>query len=80
MTTALKEIGQKQDASAAEVATAYALAKGTTPIIGVTKEKYIASEKKAENLQLSGVEVRQLEQLADEANVNTKGSWENSMA
>jgi aryl-alcohol dehydrogenase-like predicted oxidoreductase len=37
LTDKLAAIGRSQRAAAAEVATAWALAKGTTPIVGVTK-------------------------------------------
>lgn len=80
LTAGLQAIGAKQDASSAEVATAYAIAKGTTPIIGVTKDKYIPSEAKAMSLTLTDAEITQLETLAQAANVDTKGSWETPMA
>ncbi|AVK63807.1 aldo/keto reductase [Lactobacillus sp. CBA3606] len=80
LTAGLKAIGDRQQATVAEVATAYVLAKGTTPIIGVTKQKYIASEQKALQVQLSTVEIEQLEALAAATKVNTKGSWEKPMA
>jgi len=79
LTTALTEIGTKQDATAAEVATAYVLAKGTTPIVGITKVKYIASEKQAVTVQLSDADVAKLETLAAATNVDTKGNWEETM-
>lgn len=80
LTAGLQEIGAVQGASAAEVATAYAIAKGTTPIIGVTKAKYIPSEAKAMALTLTPADIKQLEDLAQAANVDTKGSWEAPMA
>ncbi|WP_407885425.1 aldo/keto reductase [Levilactobacillus sp. N40-8-2] len=80
LTDELKVIGAKQEASAAEVATAYALSKGVTPIVGVTKDKYIPSESKALALTLSAADISRLEELATAANVNTKGSWEAPMA
>ncbi|MCH5465500.1 aldo/keto reductase [Levilactobacillus tujiorum] len=80
LTAGLTAIGEKQGASAAEVATAYALAKGVTPIVGVTKAKYMASETKALSLKLSATDISRLEELAAAANVNTKGSWEAPMA
>lgn len=79
LTAAMRAIGAKQNASIAEVATAYALAKGTTPIIGVTKEKYIASELRAESVTLTPAEITQLEALASAAEVDTKGFWEAPM-
>lgn len=79
LTAGLTKIGAKYDASAAEVATAYALAKGTTPIIGVTKPKYIASELKAASLTLTPADLTDLETLAAATHVDTKGSWEAPM-
>lgn len=79
LTAAMKAIGERQNASIAEVATAYALAKGTTPIIGVTKEKYIASELRAEKVSLTPAEISQLEDLAAQTQVDTKGFWEAPM-
>jgi myo-inositol catabolism protein IolS len=41
LTDKLAAIGQKLDAAAPDVATAWAIAKGTTPIIGVTRPQYV---------------------------------------
>ncbi|AVK64436.1 aldo/keto reductase [Lactobacillus sp. CBA3606] len=76
---ALNEIGEKQGATAADVATAYAIAKGTMPIIGVTKAKYIASEEKAVTVNLTATDMMHLENLAQTTNVDTKGAWEAPM-
>ena len=80
LTAGLNTVGAKYQASAAEVATAYALAKGTMPIIGVTKPKYIASEAKAASLKLTAEDITTLEDLAAATHVDTKGSWEAPMA
>ncbi|WEE34624.1 aldo/keto reductase [Lactiplantibacillus paraplantarum] len=61
LTAAMKQIGTVQDASVAEIATAYAMQKGTIPIVGVTKEKYVADEVKASQLQLSTTDIETLE-------------------
>jgi len=79
LVAALNEIGAKQGATAADVATAYAIAKGTTPIIGVTKAKYIASEQRAVKVNLSSADIAHLEDLAQATDVDTKGAWEASM-
>lgn len=75
----LAALGEPQGASGADVAIAWALAKGTTPIIGVTKPHYIDSLVRARSLKLSVDDVAELAELADAANVNTRGSWENEM-
>lgn len=79
LTDRLTEIGQGHDASAADVATAWAIAKGTTPIIGVTKPHYVDGLVRASSMSLSADEIAELESLADAAGVDTRGSWEHEM-
>lgn len=80
LTDELAKIGKKYNASVAQVAEAWAINKNTLPIIGVTKEKYIAQTKQAISIQLTNDEITKLEKLADATNVETKGSWEKPMA
>lgn len=79
LTDKLSSIGQSQGAAAADVATAWAIAKGTTPIIGVTKARYIDGLVRARSITLTGDDVAELEALADAADVDTRGSWEHEM-
>jgi myo-inositol catabolism protein IolS len=79
LTERLTSIGEKHSAAISDVATAWALAKGTTPIVGVTKPSYIDGIVRAINMQLSGDEIAELEALADASNVNTRGWWEKDM-
>ncbi|UJD92382.1 hypothetical protein FS594_26890 (plasmid) [Rahnella aquatilis] len=67
---------QKQGAAAPDVATAWAIAKGTTPIIGITKPSYIDGLVPAITMTFSSDEIAELEAFADAANVNTRGWWE----
>lgn len=76
----MAEIGKKHNVKPAQVAVAWAIAKGTTPIIGVTKVSHVDDAVKAANTVLSTEEIEKLEQLAEQASVDTKGSWENPMA
>ncbi|MBU9833548.1 aldo/keto reductase (plasmid) [Rahnella aquatilis] len=76
LTDKLASIGQKQGAAAPDVATAWAIAKGTTPIIGITKPSYIDGLVRAITMTLSSGEIAELEAFADAANVNTRGWWE----
>ena len=62
------------------MAIAWAIAKGTRPIIGVTKPSQVEDAAKAAQIVLSNEEMGQLETLAKETNVDTRGSWENPMA
>ena len=65
--------------AAADVATAWAIAKGTTPIIGVTKAGYIDGLVRARGIELAEEEIAELEALADAAGVDTRGWWEQEM-
>lgn len=79
LTDKLAQIGQSRGAAASDVATAWAIAKGTTPIIGVTNANYIDGLVRATSIVLSGNDIGELETLADAANVDTRGWWEQEM-
>lgn len=79
VTEKLALIGEGYGASASDVATAWAIAKGVTPIIGVTKPNYIDGLIQAAAIALSSDEIVELETLAEAANVNTRGWWEKEM-
>ena len=76
----LKEIADRHGVAIAQLPVAWAIAKGTLPIIGVTKVYQVEDAAKAAQILLSNEEMGQLETLAKEANVDTRGSWENPMA
>ncbi len=75
----LKRIGEKYNASPAQIATAWAIAKGTLPIIGVTKVKQVEEAAVAAQITLSLEEVSRLEKLGDESDVQTLREWEKEM-
>lgn len=79
LTDAMKEIGATKGASVAQVAIAWAISKGTLPIIGATKVHHVGDAAKAAELHLSKDEIAWIEKLSVEAGVNTRGSWENNM-
>jgi aryl-alcohol dehydrogenase-like predicted oxidoreductase len=79
LTDRMGAIGEDRGASAADVATAWAIAKGTTPIIGVTKAGYIDGLVRARGIGLADAEIAELEALADAADVDTRGWWEHEM-
>ena len=79
LTAAMKQIGKRHGASVPQVAIAWAIAKGTTPIIGVTKPAQVEDAAKAAALALTAGEVAQLERLAADSGVDTRGSWEAPM-
>lgn len=79
LTNAMKEIGSSRNASVAQVAIAWAIAKNTLPIIGVTKTSQIDDIQNAMKINLSRSEIKLIEELADKTGIDTKGAWENPM-
>ena len=79
LTDEMKKIGEKYNASCSQVGIAWAIAKGTLPIIGATKERHVIEAAEAAKIQLTAEEVARLEQLADTTDVDTRGGWEHSM-
>lgn len=79
LTNAMRAIGERKNASVAQIAVAWAIAKRTLPIIGVTKIDQVEEMVKASVIELSQDEMDTLETLAAKAGVDTKGSWEESM-
>lgn len=75
----LKIIGTRFDASPAQVATAWAIAKGTLPIIGVTKVHQVEEAAKAMRIELTADEISRLERLGDETGVHTLRELEKEM-
>ncbi|RZK40026.1 MAG: aldo/keto reductase [Pedobacter sp.] len=79
LTNLLGEIGSSKNASAAQVAIAWAIAKNTLPIIGVTKVSQVEDAAKASKIQLNTEEIERIEALAAKTGVDTRGSWEKPM-
>lgn len=75
----MRNIGEKYGVSPAQVALAWAIAKGTTPIIGVTKVLQVQDAVKAMHISLTAEEISQMETAAEETGVDTRGSWEMPM-
>ena len=79
LVTVMRGIGEKYGVSPAQVALAWAIAKGTTPIIGVTKVPQVQDAVKAMRISLTIEEINQMEMVAEETGVDTRGSWEMPM-
>lgn len=77
--TYMKELSYKYTVDVAEIATAYALCKGTIPIVGVTKTHHIESAIKSIDITLTQEEISTLESTARMTNVKIKGFWEQRM-
>lgn len=79
LTDRMAAIGAGQAASPAEVAIAWAIAKGTTPLVGVTRPHYVDALVSARALELGHDDIAELEALADASGVDTRGWWEQEM-
>lgn len=79
LTHEMKIIGDKYGVSVSQIAMAWAIAKGATPIIGVTKVEQVEDAANASKVVLTAEEMNKLEQVAKQAGVDTRGGWENSM-
>lgn len=75
----MRTVGNKYNVTPAQVALAWAIAKGTTPIIGVTKPVQVQDAVRAMQVVLTADEVKMLEDAAESTGVDTRGSWENPM-
>lgn len=79
LTAAMKEIGDKYGASVSQIGIAWAVSKGTMPIIGATKAHHITEAAEAAKIALTADEVATLEGLADATGIDTRGEWEHTM-
>ncbi|MGT2874035.1 aldo/keto reductase [Streptococcus gallolyticus subsp. gallolyticus] len=72
----LQEIAEKYAATPAQIATAWAIGRGTTPILGVTKVEQVRDATQVTEIILTPEEVDKLEQVAIASGVDTRGGWE----
>ena len=79
LTNEMTAIGQKYGVSCSQIGIAWAIAKGTLPIIGATKERHVIEAAEAAKVQLTAEEIARLEALADATGIDTRGGWEHSM-
>ena len=77
--TGLKEIADRHGVAIAQLPVAWAIAKGTLPIIGVTKVYQVEDAAKAAALELSADEIETMERLASETPLNVIRYWEKEM-
>ena len=75
----LRGMAQTHEATVAQVVIAWAIAKHTLPIIGVTKPHHVEDAIKGTALCLSEEEIARLDEVSREMDVDTKGSWEHPM-
>ena len=75
----LRNLAEKYGVGAAQIPVAWAIAKGTLPIIGVTKENQVLDAVKAANVTLAAEDAVELEKLADSLKLNVIRFWEKEM-
>lgn len=75
----LKEIADRHGVAPAQVPVAWAIAKGTLPIIGVTKVYQVENAAKAAALELTVDEIAAMEKLAAGLSLNVIRYWEKEM-
>ena len=75
----LKTLADKYGVETAQIPVAWAIAKGTLPIIGVTKVKHVEDAAKAAAVTLSADEIARLEKVADTLGLNMIRFWEKEM-
>ena len=79
LTGEMTGIGRKYGASCSQIGIAWAIAKGTLPIIGVTKESQVLDAAKAASVSLTSEETSELEKIADSLELNVIRFWEKEM-
>ena len=79
MNAALKKLADKYGVQPAQIPVAWAIAKGTLPIIGVTKTQHVLDAVRAANVKLTAAETVELEKLADSLELNVIRFWEKVM-
>ena len=75
----LKKLAEKYGVGTAQIPVAWAIAKGTLPIIGVTKTGHVEDAVKAANVALTAEETAELERVADSLELNVIRFWEKEM-
>lgn len=75
----MRTVGEHYGITPAQVALAWAIAKGTTPIIGVTKTSQVQDALQAVGIALTAEDVKIMEEAAESTGVDTRGSWEMPM-
>ncbi|MBR3313963.1 MAG: aldo/keto reductase [Atopobiaceae bacterium] len=75
----LADVARAHSVGIPQVPVAWAIAKGTLPIVGVTKEHHVADAVAAAAVELTDEEVARLEELADTLGINAIRFWEKEM-
>lgn len=79
LTAVMKEVADTHNVAIPQIGIAWAIHKGTTPIIGVTKPEQVEDAVKAAAVQLTAEDMEKLEKAAATTGVDTRGAWEHPM-
>ena len=79
LNVSMKKMADKYGVAVAQIPVAWAITKGTLPIIGVTKVSHVEDAAKAAEISLTAEEVRELETLADTLHIDAVRMWEKEM-
>ncbi len=79
ITDEMKKVAEAHSVSVAQIGTAYAIAKGILPILGVTKMYQVDEAVKTAEIVLTDDEVAALEAAADRSGVESVQFWEAKM-
>lgn len=75
----LQKLADRYQVAPAQIPVAWAIGKGTLPIIGVTKVKHVEDAAKAAEVKLSEDEMKGLEKTADSLHIDVIRPWEKVM-
>ncbi|MDE5557678.1 MAG: aldo/keto reductase [Ruminococcus sp.] len=79
LTQVMEAIGKNHNINTAQVAISWAIAKGTVPIVGVTKVHHVEEASQASEIVLTAEEIHELEITADSLKLSTIRYWEKKM-
>ena len=79
LNTSLKLLADKYHMNIAQIPVAWAINKGTLPIIGVTKKSHVIDAVQAMKITLTPEEIALIESTADKLNFNIIRLWEKEM-
>lgn len=79
LTGLIREIAGAHQVNPAQIPVAWAIGKGTVPIIGVTKPSHVKDAASAANLHLSETEMNELEKTAGTLQLDVNRFWERQM-
>ena len=75
----LSEIAEAHGVSTAQIPVAWAISKGTLPIIGVTSRKQVQDAVKAAGVRLTDQEIEEIESVARSQSIDAVRFWEKVM-